>query len=341
MLEASEPPLPLLLQMKIKALSAAALSSLLSLALPAVASAQEGVAWTSVTNGTLAGSTVTTTGFSASASISPSDFSNFNYDFAPLSSTQDSVNHASFDNWSADFAPTITGGLLWYGSFTRGAGSFPSTGGDTTYTFNHTPVIASGFSLGVISGNTLTVPVSTFHWGILSFSGSIDTLTCTTNSTGISFQSCTLGVPFDASGPIGTPDAGCTAVANSAGSVGTMTGVGQLDVTQNDCILTAAGLPLNQFCLLVASQTSTFVPGSTINSNGNLCLGGNVARFNSLLMSSGSIGGASFTVDLGAIPLATGAAPVASGETWYFQAWHRDQVGVGSNFTESLCITFQ
>jgi hypothetical protein len=29
-----------------------------------------------------------------------------------------------------------------------------------------------------------------------------------------------------------------------------------------------------------------------------------------------------------------------AGQTWNFQAWHRDQVGLGSNFTDGLEIQF-
>ncbi|MCP3913994.1 MAG: hypothetical protein GY711_00380, partial [bacterium] len=45
-------------------------------------------------------------------------------------------------------------------------------------------------------------------------------------------------------------------------------------------------------------------------------------------------------VDPGALPTAPASA-ILPGETWNFQAWHRDHTpGLTSNFTEAMSVTF-
>ncbi|MEM8710682.1 MAG: hypothetical protein AAGG01_06995, partial [Planctomycetota bacterium] len=56
-----------------------------------------------------------------------------------------------------------------------------------------------------------------------------------------------------------------------------------------------------------------------------------------------SSGAFSLDVDLGAIPHPQlGLIPVQPGETWHFQAWHRDSNGgvATSNFTDAAAIQF-
>ena len=55
-------------------------------------------------------------------------------------------------------------------------------------------------------------------------------------------------------------------------------------------------------------------------------------------------GQASIPVDLNAVPLPSSLAVVMPGETWNFQAWHRDftaAAGVTSNLTVGASVTFQ
>lgn len=140
----------------------------------------------------------------------------------------------------------------------------------------------------------------------------------------------------------GSPDPTCLAVPNSSGSAGGLTGIGQRAVAQNDCSLTASSLPAGQVCLLLASKTSLFTPLPAGNSNGNACLGGSIGRFLQQVVTSNAAGRAEFIVDLTAIPQGTGPVAALPGDTWYFQAWHRDTAGPkGNNFTRSLCVTFQ
>ena len=141
---------------------------------------------------------------------------------------------------------------------------------------------------------------------------------------------------------LGVPDPTCVAVPNSTGLTGALTGFGSPVVAANDCTLVAASLPPNQATLLLASRTSVFTPFAAGNSNGNACIGGVLGRFLQQVTVSSPAGRADFTVDLTAIPLGTGAVAVLPGDTWYFQAWHRDTQGPrGNTLTGSLGVTVQ
>ena len=60
------------------------------------------------------------------------------------------------------------------------------------------------------------------------------------------------------------------------------------------------------------------------------------------VQSTGSIGRIDLTVNLTAIPTPTGFVAVQPGQTWYFQAWHRDVFAgaATSNFTSGLGVQF-
>ena len=189
----------------------------------------------------------------------------------------------------------------------------------------------------------------------VGFSASDDETITYTNATGAS-QNLILEVDmFDAggcnnydltvtgigvsAGPIGSNY--CAANANSTGSPGAMSAFGFTSVAANDVTLTASNLPPGQFGIFVTSASSGFIPNPA-GSNGNLCLTGSLGRFVSpgqILFIDGT-GEASLAIDLTAIPSGAGTVAVVAGDTRYFQAWHRDGVGGGSNFTEGLQISF-
>ena len=78
-------------------------------------------------------------------------------------------------------------------------------------------------------------------------------------------------------------------------------------------------------------------------SAGNICLGGSVGRaVGGAILNTGATGSITAVANLTAMPQPTGPVAVAAGETWSFQAWHRDAVGgmTTSNFTNGLEITF-
>ena len=141
---------------------------------------------------------------------------------------------------------------------------------------------------------------------------------------------------------LGTTYCGPAAV-NSTGSPGIVTATGSAVVSANSLTLVAEGLPANQFGIFLTSRTQAFVPGAGGTSNGNICLGGMIGRFAlpSQILNSGGAGTFSFAADLTAFPQGSGFVPVAAGETWNFQAWYRDPVGLGSNFTDGVEIAFQ
>lgn len=142
-------------------------------------------------------------------------------------------------------------------------------------------------------------------------------------------------------GPIGSNY--CTAVANSSGSAGTMSGSGSNVAASNNVTVTASNLPANQFGIFVTSLDQGFVPGGNGTSNGNICLGGVIGRYTapSQILSTGAGGTFSLPIDLTAVPQGNGTVMVMSGQSWNYQAWHRDGVGLGSNFTDGLEIMFQ
>ena len=132
----------------------------------------------------------------------------------------------------------------------------------------------------------------------------------------------------------------CVAVANSTGVPASIAATGSDVVTDGVLYLMATDLPLNQFGYFLASETQGFVanPGG---SQGNLCLGGAIARYAKQAASSGAIGQITLGIDLGAIPT-TPPSAVQPGETWNFQLWYRDKnPTTTSNFTDGVAVTFQ
>ncbi len=136
----------------------------------------------------------------------------------------------------------------------------------------------------------------------------------------------------------------CAAVANSSGTTGAMSASGSTAISANDVTLRASSLPQNAFGFFLTSQSQGFVlnPGG---STGNLCLGGSVGRYvgPGQVMNTGSTGTLRLLLDLTQTPTPMGLVAVMPGDTWNFQAWHRDFVGgsVTSNFTDGLSVDFQ
>jgi hypothetical protein len=134
----------------------------------------------------------------------------------------------------------------------------------------------------------------------------------------------------------------CAAAPNSTGNPGVLVAVGSPRVVDNMLQLDASDLPLNSFGYIIASQSSgqTFPAG---NSSGRICIAGpNLARLGSTIQNSGLTGTFSASINLTSIPT-NPPSSVAAGDTWNFQAWHRDTtfVGVTSNFTNAVSISFR
>ncbi|MEL6713515.1 MAG: hypothetical protein AAFP86_07065, partial [Planctomycetota bacterium] len=134
----------------------------------------------------------------------------------------------------------------------------------------------------------------------------------------------------------------CTALPNSLGVQGGMSASGMRTASLNDVELTARGLPPLQFGIFVASRTQGF---QMVPNGGNLCLGGQIGRYQQLDQISQVDGGGRgrLRIDLTAVPQPAGTVAVQPGESWSFQGWYRDvgASGATSNFTDGLEIAFQ
>lgn len=134
----------------------------------------------------------------------------------------------------------------------------------------------------------------------------------------------------------------CSATSNSTGSLGSLTAHGSLSLAQNDLTLEASNLPQQATVFFLTSIAQALVahPGG---SAGNLCLGGAVGRYvgASQVGNTGPAGRYGLRVDLTRHPQPSGLVQVTPGQTWNFQAWHRDAAfggGVTSNFTRGLQV---
>ncbi|MEL6714337.1 MAG: hypothetical protein AAFP86_11220 [Planctomycetota bacterium] len=126
---------------------------------------------------------------------------------------------------------------------------------------------------------------------------------------------------------------------NSTGAFATLEAAGSPFAVDQSLALVARDLPAFQFGLLVASETPGLVPNPG-GTQGSLCLGGTIGRFNALIAASDFAGELSLDVPIGAMPPPLPSA-VSAGETWYFQVWHRDvNPTPTANFTEAIEITY-
>ena len=149
-------------------------------------------------------------------------------------------------------------------------------------------------------------------------------------------------VPFGATGPLGTRY--CSpGNANSTGLPSEISAFGSPRRVDDDVTLTASGLPTNTFGFFLTSRDQGFAAGPG-GSMGDLCLGGAIGRYVApgQVLNSGATGAFSLPLDLDATPTPTGLVSIAAGETWNFQAWHRDGlIGIPtSNLTDGIAITW-
>jgi hypothetical protein len=141
----------------------------------------------------------------------------------------------------------------------------------------------------------------------------------------------------------------CTSNPNSTGVVGHVVATGSTSIAAADLRLEARRLPTLSFAYFLTSETQGNVanPGG---SQGILCVGGSVGRFNTLVGQSDASGVYTIctqgcppgrTFSLGALPQPTGPVAAVAGETWNFQCWFRDSVAgaATSNFTDGLALT--
>ncbi|MEM1450639.1 MAG: hypothetical protein AAGI22_16085 [Planctomycetota bacterium] len=134
----------------------------------------------------------------------------------------------------------------------------------------------------------------------------------------------------------------CSGEPNSRGLSGRLRAIGSTDVTFNELRLTASALPQFSAGMFLCSRTTGFVanPGG---SAGNVCLGGAIGRFLTQTFATGATGSATIRVFLNVLPQPGGTVAALAGETWHFQAWHRDESPFGptSNFTDAISVSLR
>ena len=134
------------------------------------------------------------------------------------------------------------------------------------------------------------------------------------------------------------------AIPNSTGLFSVTRAVGTSNVEFNRLTLQTDQLPPDAFGIYVGSQTPA--PG-IINGglNARLCIGGDIGRFDDLgqVQQASTAGKFALSLDLMALPSPAGPISGMAGQTWYFQAWHRDLIGpfVTSNLSDSIRVTLR
>jgi len=131
------------------------------------------------------------------------------------------------------------------------------------------------------------------------------------------------------------------AISNSTGTAAYINGTGNSTLAANALGLEARGLPLNSFGFFLVSRTQASVlnPGG---SQGRLCLGGAIGRYQNMVQNSGNAGLIELAIDNTRLATPTGPVAAQAGETWTFQAWYRDaNPNPTSNFSDALAITFE
>ena len=131
------------------------------------------------------------------------------------------------------------------------------------------------------------------------------------------------------------------AVANSTGRPGILEVTGSDVISTNQLRLTALQLPQNTFGFFLTSRTQAQVanPGG---SQGVLCLGGAIGRYQAFALNSGTTGTIALDVSPLTLPQPLGTVSAQVGESWSFQGWYRDANPQStSNFTDAVAVTFQ
>ncbi len=130
---------------------------------------------------------------------------------------------------------------------------------------------------------------------------------------------------------------------NSTGAQSLLTTLGSPVASEDNLTLRGSQLPPGSTCLFLGSPDSggPFMPGG---SQGVLCLGGPIGRFNGSfqIQPASAAGTVSLQVLSSYLPTAGGGWPIDPGDKWYFQLWHRDLFAgqATSNFTNAVEIIF-
>lgn len=133
------------------------------------------------------------------------------------------------------------------------------------------------------------------------------------------------------------------AVPNSSGRSGRMVAYGSAVAADANLILRVQDVTPNAGTLFLVGSQEGLLPGAG-GSEGNLCLAGTLGRFQrpGELDRTNPDGTRSIAVQTESLPQPSGFVPILAGQTWTFQAWHRDVVqGMAtSNFTGAVTVSF-
>ena len=130
----------------------------------------------------------------------------------------------------------------------------------------------------------------------------------------------------------------CAANPNSTGQGAEACALGTLDVSENDITFSVHQLPPGKIGYFLMSEGSFNLPGFG-GSQGILCVAPPLYRFNAFVLVSDANGiFPAFSPDVNALPQGQVFNP---GDTWYFQAWYRDNNPMStSNTTNAIELTF-
>lgn len=133
----------------------------------------------------------------------------------------------------------------------------------------------------------------------------------------------------------------CYSTPNTSGVRGFLYAAGSNDVLDPKQLV-VVDLPANVFGFFVNGRVPAQLPGAG-GSEGTLCLGNPINRMVDDIVFSGPMGTFSRNLDPTAILTNSGPEAAVAGQSWYFQAWHRDTVGGvnTSNFTNGVIIRFR
>ncbi|MEO0661192.1 MAG: hypothetical protein AAFZ87_06620, partial [Planctomycetota bacterium] len=126
---------------------------------------------------------------------------------------------------------------------------------------------------------------------------------------------------------------------NSTGSLGLLRAIGSPVADRDSVALVADRLPPGQTVLFLNARQGGFTPNPG-GSAGDLCLGAPLTRYLGDVTTSGAGGRAVLQLDLAETPDGAGLVPVVAGETWFWQAWHREP-GSGSHLTSAVSVVFE
>ncbi|MEM1450821.1 MAG: hypothetical protein AAGI22_17000 [Planctomycetota bacterium] len=135
----------------------------------------------------------------------------------------------------------------------------------------------------------------------------------------------------------------CAGQPNSTGAAAEARAAGSALRVENAVTLYTVDLPRNSAAYFLGSPMTGFVPGAG-GSQGDLCLGGSIGRFNrpGEVLDAGADGRFHLLIDLDDVPTPTGSTSVLAGQPWFFQAWYRDaNPGATSNFSGSVRVVLQ